>query len=78
MGTPRLIEAGTASASQLTFIEEIVQHLTEHGAMPPQRLYESPFTDIHTQGPDGIFDSSKVEQLFKALSAFQLPDAEAA
>lgn len=73
-----LIEAGTASASQLTFIEEIVQHLTEHGAMPPQRLYESPFTDIHTQGPDGIFDSSKVEQLFKALSAFQLPDAEAA
>ena len=28
--------SGTATASQLQFIEEIVQHLTEHGAMPPR------------------------------------------
>lgn len=62
-----LVAAGTASASQLQFIEEIVQHLTEHGAMPAARLYESPFTDIHAHGPDGVFDSAKVGLLFKAL-----------
>lgn len=70
-----LIAAGTASASQLQFIEEIVQHLTEHGAMPAARLYESPFTDIHVQGPDGLFDAPNVEQLFSVLQQFELPRA---
>ena len=72
-----LIAAGTASASQLQFINEIVQHLTEHGAMPAARLYESPFTDIHAQGPDGVFDAQRVEQLFSALHQFDLPRAAA-
>lgn len=72
-----LIAAGTASASQLQFVEEIVQHLTEHGAMPASRLYESPFTDIHVQGPDGVFDSAKVEQLFQALHGLDLQQAAA-
>ena len=67
-----LIAAGTASAGQLQFIDEIVQHLTEHGAMPAARLYESPFTDIHVQGPDGVFEPGKVEQLFAALDQLQL------
>ena len=65
-----LVSSGTATASQLQFIEEIVQHLTEHGAMPAARLYESPFTDIHAQGPDGVFEAAKVELLFKALEPF--------
>ena len=68
---------GQASASQLQFIEEIVQHLTEHGAMPAARLYESPFTDIHAQGPDGVFDGNKVEQLFQALQGLELQQAAA-
>lgn len=70
-----LIATGTASAGQLQFIEEIVRHLTEHGAMPAERLYESPFTDIHAQGPDGVFDTQRVEQLFKALEQFALQEA---
>lgn len=70
-----LIATGTASAGQLQFVEEIVRHLTEHGAMPAERLYESPFTDIHAQGPDGVFDTQRVEQLFKALEQFALQEA---
>ena len=72
-----LVEGGTASASQLEFIGEIIQHLTEHGAMPAHRLYESPFTDIHTQGPDGVFDADKVEQLFSTLQQFEAPRSAA-
>ena len=72
-----LIGSGTASASQLQFIEEIVQHLTEHGAMPAERLYASPFTDIHAQGPEGVFESATVERLFKTLEQFE-PQQEAA
>ncbi len=70
-----LIAPGTASASQLQFIDEIVQHLTEHGAMPAERLYRSPFTDIHAQGPDGVFEEAKVEQLFQALEQLELRQA---
>ncbi len=72
-----LIAEGRASASQLQFITEIVQHLTEHGAMPAHRLYESPFTDIHSQGPDGVFDAGRVEQLFAALQPFEPRQAQA-
>ena len=72
-----LIATGTASASQLQFIDEIVQHLTEHGAMPAERLYASPFTDIHAQGPEGVFESATVERLFKTLEQFE-PQREAA
>ena len=72
-----LIGSGTASASQLQFIEEIVQHLTEHGAMPAERLYASPFTDIHAQGPDGVFEAAKVELLFKTLERLERQQAAA-
>ena len=71
----QLVAAGTASASQLQFIDEIVQHLTEYGSMPPARLYESPFKDIHAQGPDGLFDAAKIEHLFKALESLELQEA---
>ncbi len=67
----------TATASQLEFIDLIVQYLTENGVMNPARLYESPFTDIHSQGPDGVFESHKVEQLFQALYGFELQQAVA-
>ena len=72
-----LVAGGTASARQLQFIGEIVQHLTEHGAMPAGRLYASPFTDIHAQGPDGVFDAANVEQLFSALKGLELQQAVA-
>lgn len=66
-----LVAGSTATASQLQFIEEIVQHLTEHGAMPPHRLYESPFTDIHAQGPDGVFAPATVDALFSTIEGLQ-------
>ncbi|WP_367350802.1 DEAD/DEAH box helicase family protein [Ottowia sp.] len=62
-----LVAGSTATASQLQFIEEIVQHLTEFGAMPPERLYQSPFTDIHAQGPEGVFAAAQVDELFASL-----------
>ena len=63
------IEARTHTANQLEFINLIVDHLTEHGVMEAARLYESPFTDLTPQGPDGLFPSGELDALMRAIDA---------
>ena len=48
----------TLTANQIEFVNLIVDHLTEHGVMDAALLYESPFTDLTPQGPDGLFTST--------------------
>ena len=54
-------------ANQIEFVDLIVNHLTEHGAMSAALLYESPFTDLTPQGPEGLFTSSQVDALVAVL-----------
>jgi type I restriction enzyme R subunit len=37
--------------------------------MDPGLLYEPPFTDIATTGPDQVFDEERVTQLFAKIRA---------
>jgi len=36
----------TYSGNRLEFVNDVVNYLTEHGTMPPERLYEPPYTDL--------------------------------
>ncbi len=59
-------------------LEQVVDHLTEHGVMEPARLYESPFTDIAPYGPDGLFKAVEIDELFHALDGVRATASEAA
>ena len=61
------LAGGKLRANQIQFLDEIVNHLTEHGCMEPDRLYESPYTDFNPMGVDGVFDSKQVEELISIL-----------
>ena len=61
------LDGKALGANQIEFVNLVVDHLTEHGAMDAARLYESPFTDLTPRGPDGLFSSAQVDELLAAI-----------
>ena len=61
------IAGKSLAASQIEFIDLVVNHLTEHGVMAPAALYESPFTDLSPRGPDQLFSGAEVDALISIL-----------
>ena len=55
------------SANQLEFVNLVVIHLTERGVMDAGLLYEPPFTSYAPQGPDVLFTSAQIDELFGVL-----------
>lgn len=66
----KFISDSTATANQIEFIDLIVQELTSNGVMDPDRLFQSPFTDLSAQGPAGVFPIAKVTEIVKVLKTF--------
>lgn len=69
------LSGSTATADQIEFINLIVDHLTHHGIMDPGLLYEAPFTDIHSQGPEGVFQPEQVDTLVSVLEGIRFAAA---
>jgi len=61
------VSGKTLTANQLEFVNLIVTHLTERGVMEAALLYEPPFTNFAPQGPDALFTSAQVDELFGVL-----------
>ncbi len=62
------LQGGTASPDQIEFIDLVVQELTQNGSMEADRLFQSPFTDLHSQGPLGLFTPAKLHSLVGVLT----------
>lgn len=65
------ISGTTATPNQIEFINLIVQELTQNGVMEPDRLFQSPFTDLNAQGPLGVFPPAKVTQIVEVLNTIR-------
>lgn len=64
----QFISGESVSANQIEFINLVVDYLTENGVMEPDKLYESPFTDIHSQGPQGVFPLEQLDLIEGVLT----------
>ena len=58
---------GTHTATQIRFINEILDELTSRGLMDPARLYDPPFSDLAPTGPEGLFSEAEVNNICHLL-----------
>ena len=58
---------GTHTATQIRFINEILDELTSRGVMDPARLYDPPFTDLAPTGPEDLFSVEEVDRICHLL-----------
>jgi len=61
------IAGKTLTASQVEFLDMVINHLTEKGQMEPGLLYESPFTDFDPMGVAGVFTLERSKELIGVL-----------
>lgn len=58
----------TFTSQQIRFIDTIINFLTVNGTIDPGMLFETPFTDINTNGLTGLFDISTSESIIQTIS----------
>lgn len=63
-------EDSNLTANQIRFVENIIDYLTQNGIMNPGLLYEPPFTDIHDEGLDGVFNNEQADEIVTLVRAF--------
>lgn len=66
------------TANQIRFVEMVIDQLTARGVMDAAALYEPPFSDLHTGGPDELFAGREevIAKLFETLKSTEPPRAE--
>ncbi|OTG96020.1 restriction endonuclease subunit R [Acinetobacter sp. ANC 4654] len=60
----------TYNANQIRFVEMIMEHLTKRGVMQATQLYEPPFSQIHYEGLDGVFNGKDADNIIGVVEAF--------
>jgi type I restriction enzyme R subunit len=63
---------GTHTATQIRFINEILDELTSRGVMDPARLYDPPFSDLAPTGPEGLFSEAEVNNICHLLDLIKM------
>jgi len=62
----------TLNSQQIRFLDLLQNHIARYGSIELGRLYEAPFTTIHTDSIDGLFkDEEQVNDLIDIIQQFQ-------
>jgi type I restriction enzyme, R subunit len=61
----------TFTATQIHFVNVMIDYLTQSGWMRPSQLYESPFTHFSPRGIEGVFNAVQVTQLLSILDGIR-------
>ena len=61
------------NAKQIRFLDLLAGLIAQSGALEVERLYESPFTNLHEDGIDGLFDETESDDLVALIEQFDSP-----
>jgi type I restriction enzyme R subunit len=60
------------SATQTQFLAMLKREIAEHGAISIDRLYDPPFTAVHSDGLDGVFgEERQIQELLDIVRTFE-------
>jgi type I restriction enzyme R subunit len=60
------------TANQMSFLNLLKNHISRYGAIEIEDLYEPPFTNLHSDGLDGVFmDEKIIDELIEIIATFQ-------
>ncbi|MBD2439801.1 type I restriction-modification enzyme R subunit C-terminal domain-containing protein [Nostoc sp. FACHB-110] len=66
----RYLEGSSFNATQIRFVETIIDYLTQNGVMDAGLLYEPPFTDLHYEGLEGAFGDDDADGIVYIVRSF--------
>jgi len=58
------------ASHQIKFLDLLQNHIAKFGSIKTDDLYEPPFTTLHSDSLDGIFDESLADELFGIIESF--------
>jgi type I restriction enzyme R subunit len=64
------------ASHQIKFLDLLQNHIAKYGSIEVDRLYEPPFTLLHTDSLDGLFDESTASELLNIIDTFKPQGSE--
>lgn len=62
------------NSQQLRFLALLKEHIRQHGALTPDKLFEAPFTTVHSEGLGGIFpNDQQLDEVVRLVRSFGEP-----
>lgn len=58
------------------FLQLLQRHIAKYGSIEIGQLYEPPFTTLHSDGLDGLFEKSLADEIFEIIGSFQRQGSE--
>ena len=63
----RFLDNKRYSRNQITFVDLVIDYLTEHGTIDIALVYDSPFTNVAPEGPESIFAEPDLNEFFEIV-----------